>query len=161
MKISKYQQEVVKAVLGKQGDKLKMICFEEEYDDKKYVYCSLDSVMLVCIPKSHWVIDIDWLREHNAFEFKSEHIINRNNRVDAVLTVEKRGQEGVHNSKLFTVVKIKSVKDDSCVWIDERFLKYFDNPTFDIADEKPERKGVNVYENGYFVGVIMPVKVAE
>ena len=160
MKFIKYQQDVVKGVL-KNNSKARLMCWKEKdiYTSNTNAYCTIDSFLLMCIPEKFWVLDIDRLKEHLGIKDDNstlKNLVNFDDRIDAILSNEKQGE------RKGSVVKIKAVGDDTkFAWVDERLLKYFDNPTFTLSKKRADINGINVYEGETFVGLVMPVRVAE
>lgn len=165
MKFIKYQQDVVKGVL-KNNSKTRLMCWKEKdiYSSETNAYCTIDGFLLMCIPEKFWVLDIDRLKEHLGIKDGNstlKNLVSFDDRIDAILSNEKRDEPDYTNRKR-SVVKIKAVGDDTkFAWVDERLLKYFDNPTFTLSKKHADISGINVYEGETFVGLVMPVRVAE
>lgn len=165
MNFIKYQQEVVKEVL-KHNSKSRIMCWKEQTKstEEPKVYCTLDGFLLMCIPEKSWILDVDKIKEEQGIttDPSSNSLINFDDRIDAILSNEKRDEVNVHTKKKRSLVKIKAVGDDTkYTWVDEKLLKYFDNPTFTLSKERMDIKGVNVYEGDEFVGMVMPIRVPE
>lgn len=166
MKFIKYQQDVIKEVL-KNNSKARLICWKEKdiYSSETNAYCTIDGFLLMCIPEKLWALDMDRLKEHLGIKGGNptlKNLVDFDNRMEAILANEKRDETDYAGNKKRPVVKIKAVGDDTkFAWVDERLLKYFDNPTFTLSKERPDIRGINVYEGETFVGMVMPVRISE
>lgn len=150
MKAIKYQQEVIKRVL--KGKNNEMIRYWEQ---DGFIYSCIDSFRMIRIPKSEWVLDLNNIdSRYNQKLNLDEFIGAENDYEDAILTNEIE-QETTVTGKKSSVRKIVSANNpDHYIWFNEKFLEYYDEPTFKLAKDFKVTLPIRVYERGVFTGFI-------
>lgn len=119
--------------------------------DDDYVYYTPDGYRMYRIPKNLWLIDMSKALPNKTPLIKPGKFFEIGDAEDAKKTGELKAIEKG------TVVKLEGER--SHVWINEAYLKEFDNGcTFKINEPKYPAL---VYESGELVGVILPVRVKE
>lgn len=163
MKNYKFQSEALKFRLKYPTNRI--VCWSEKINNIESVCCTYDTMMMMIVPKEEWGLDTDWLT--NGSNVKNTAKIDKwyteETYADAELTGEKRLIPLRENKgKNGAVCKISNGDGylSNVAWIDERYLKYFENPTFKIHKNVPRNNAVAVFEEGKLVGLIMPVMVA-
>lgn len=146
MNYIKIQQDLIKLYLA---DKLPR-CFL--FEDEKSVSVSADGYVIYRIPKIVWVLDSKlFIGKFGASSMIQKLTDINDNYRPAVDTGERRRLVSVKGNA------IKLQADDGTIcWINEKFLKYFENPLFKIKDKLSP---VAVYEEDMLAGMICAVRV--
>lgn len=142
MKYAKYQQDLIKELLSD-----KPIRGFIGHDNEN-VLVTMDGFLMVVIPDCLWCLDVQRTREKlKQFEGKLTYLYDEEGSKPAIRT----GLALVHEKK--NLVQIKN--EEAEVWVDEKLLRYFENPSFKIRSWSHP---VGVYEGERFVGIVMPVR---
>ena len=145
MKYIKYQQDLLKELLS---DKPIRGYIGHENEN---VLVTMDGYLMVSIPDYLWYLDVQRTREKlKPFEGKISQLYDEDrskpaSRTRVVFVQEKKN-----------IVQIKN--EEAEAWVDEKLLRYFENPTFRICSQV---HAVGVYEGTRFVGIVMPIRKKE
>ena len=141
MKYVKYQQDLLKELLS---DKPIRGYIGHENEN---VLVTMDGCLMVSIPDYLWYLDVQRTREKlKPFDGKVSQLYDEPaSRTGVVLVQEKKN-----------IVQIKN--EEAEAWVDEKLLRYFENPTFRIRSQV---SAVGVYEGERFVGIVMPIRKKE
>lgn len=141
MKYVKYQQDLLKELLS--GKPIRGFIGHEG----KNVLVTMDGFLMVAIPIYLWYLDVQRTREKlKPYEGKLAYLYDEDESKPAIRT----GIALIQNKKL---VQIKN--EEAEAWVDEKLLRYFDNPSFKIRSQS---HAVGVYEEDRLVGIVMPVR---
>ena len=141
MKYAKYQQDLLKALLSDKPVR-GFIWHENEN-----VLVTMDTFLVVAIPDCLWYLDVRRTQEKlKLFEWKVARVYDEYGSKPASRT----GLTFVQEKKNLVQIKNEEVE----AWVDEKLLRYFENPTFKIRSRV---HAVGVYEGERFVGIVMPV----
>lgn len=145
MKCVKYQQDLLKELLS---DKPIRGYIGHENEN---VLVTMDGCLMVVIPDYLWYLDVPRTREKlKLFEGKISRLYDEYGSKPA----SRSGVVFVQEKK--NLVQIKN--EEAEAWVDEKLLRYFENPTFLIRSQV---HAVGVYEGERFVGIVMPVRKKE
>lgn len=118
-------------------------------DDNRQLYGVSDNTfMLYYIPKNEFLLDVDKALSHwsklNMGDFSPKNVeeVTRTNKLFNITDV--------YNKKGYTVELIGNE------YINTKYLKNFDNPTFK-TDMSKRFTPVYVYEKGLLVGMVLPI----
>ena len=145
MKYVKYQQDLLKELLSDRP------CRGFIGHENENVLITMDGCLMVSIPDCLWYLDVQRTREKlKPFEGKISQLYDEDrskpaSRTGIVLVQEKKN-----------IVQIKN--EEAEAWIDEKLLRYFENPTFKI---RSRIHAVGVYEGKRFAGIVMPFRKKE
>ena len=145
MKYAKYQQDLIKDLLS---DKPIRGFIGHENEN---VLVTMDGFLMVVIPDCLWYLDIQRTREKlTLFDGKISQLYDE----DRSKPASRTGVVFVQEKK--NIVQIKN--EEAEAWVDEKLLRYFENPTFRICSQV---HAVGVYEGTRFVGIVMPIRKKE
>ena len=145
MKYVKYQQDLLKELLSD-----KPIRGYIGHEDEN-VLVTMDGCLMVSIPDCLRYLDVQRTREKlKPFDGKVSRLYDEYGSKPASRT----GLALVQEKK--NLVQIKN--EEAEAWVDEKLLRYFENPTFLIRSQV---HAVGVYEGERFVGIVMPVRKKE
>ena len=141
MKIKKVYDEIIKASLNNE----KAIIHLGKTEDK--IAISTDGFIMYFVPEKDFIFDIEKiLRGRGSFNAK-ELTKNETN----AKTVSKTGEMAELLGKIAVKIGDK--------WVNEKYLKAFENPTFKTTDNYIDP--VYVYEDDELVGLVMPIQSGE
>lgn len=145
MKYAKYQQDLIKELLS---DKPIRGFIGHENEN---VLVTMDGCLMVSIPDCLWYLDVRRTREKlTLFDGKISQLYDE----DRSKPASRTGVVFVQEKK--NIVQIKN--EEAEAWVDEKLLRYFENPTFRICSQV---HAVGVYEGTRFVGIVMPIRKKE
>lgn len=141
MKIKKVYDEIIKASLNNE----KAIIHLGKIEDK--IAISTDGFIMYFVPEKDFIFDAEKiLRGRSKF--------NANELTKDEPKAKPIGKTG-EMKELLGKIAVK-IGDK---WINEKFLKVFENPEFKTTDNYIEP--IYVYEKGELVGLIMPIRVRD
>ena len=141
MKLKKVYDEIIKASLN--NDKAKI--FLGKLEDK--IAVSTDGFIMYFVPEKDFIFDIEKiLRGRGRFNAK-ELTKDEPNAKPASRTGETK--------ELLGKIAVK-IGDK---WVNEKYLKAFENPTFKNTDNYIDP--VYVYEGDELVGLVMPIRIRD
>lgn len=167
MKDYKFQSEALKFRLNNPTNRI--VCWSEKINNVESVCCTYDTTIMMIIPKANWGLDTKWLTSGSKVKntAKIDKWYKEEDYVEAELTSERRSipmrlNALSRSNKMGVVCKISNGDGymSNTTWVDERCVKYFDNPTFKIHKSNPRMNAIVVFEGNELVGLIMPVMVA-
>lgn len=119
MKYAKYQQDLIKELLS---DKPIRGFIGHENEN---VLVTMDGFLMVVIPDCLWYLDIRRTREKlKPFEGKLAYLYDE----EGSKSASRTGLALVQEKK--NLVQIKN--EEAEAWVDEKLLRYFENPSFKI-----------------------------
>ena len=141
MKLKKVYDEIIKASLN--NDKAKI--FLGKLEDK--IAVSTDGFIMYFVPEKDFIFDIEKILRgggrFNANEFTKDE------------PKAKPINETSEMKKLLGKIAVK-IGDK---WVNEKYLKVFESPTFKTTDNYIDP--VYVYEDDELVGLVMPIRVRD
>ena len=141
MKIKKVYDEIIKASLNNE----KAIIFLGKLEDK--IAVSTDGFIMYFVPEKDFIFDIEKILRGRG-RFNAKELTKDEPKAKPI---SKTGEMAELLGKIAVKIGDK--------WINEKFLKVFENPEFKTTDNYIEP--IYVYEKGELVGLIMPIRVRD
>lgn len=134
-------------------------------DGGDYIVLMLRSYMALRFPKDFFPFDLenrivsDYYRNNIDFD----KIVEAENYIPAVYSGTCREIEATRGKKKGIAKKIVAVGNpERYAWVNDAFLKYFDEPTFALLDTDGCKVSlVRIYEDNRLVGIVCPIRVQE
>ena len=140
MKLKKVYDEIIKASLNKNSR-----IYLGRLEDK--IAISTDGFIMYFVPEKDFIFDIEKiLRGGSRF---NAHKLTKD--APKAKPISKTGEMKELLGKIAVKIGDK--------WVNEKYLKAFENPTFKTADNYIDP--VYVYEDDEMVGLVMPIRVRD
>ena len=141
MKIKKVYDEIIKASLNNE----KAIIFLGKLEDK--IAVSTDGFIMYFVPEKDFIFDIEKILRGRG-RFNAKELTKDEPKAKPI---SKTGEMAELLGKIAVKIGDK--------WVNEKYLKAFENPEFKTTDNYIEP--IYVYEKGELVGLIMPIRVRD
>lgn len=134
-------------------------------DGGDYAVLMRGTFMALRFPKDMFPFDLEnqIVKDYYRNNIRFDEMTKSTDYIPAVFSGVCREVEPVQGKKKGIAKKIVALDNpERYAWVNEEFLKYFDEPTFAVSDTKGcSLNLVRIYEDNRLVGIVCPIRMKE